>query len=124
MRTGRPWAGPHAGNLRRGGSASGLPSGDVEDEECIPEFVGHIHAPVVAGLQSSINILENSACYYSRLSPRGMLIRKLLSLFVDLGPLMMDVEKVPWHFSINERKRICSSGLAGQIGMIRLFSCP
>jgi hypothetical protein len=41
-----------------------------------------------------------------------MLIRKLLSLFVDLDPVMMDVEKVPWHFSINERKRICSSGLA------------
>jgi hypothetical protein len=48
---------------------------DVQDEKLIPELVSYFQAPILARLQSAINVLKNPSRHQGRLFPGRLLVR-------------------------------------------------
>ncbi|MDT4740332.1 hypothetical protein RPS27_21695 [Bradyrhizobium sp. WYCCWR 12699] len=74
---------------------------DVQNVKRVLRFVGDFHSLVRTGRQLSIDALEHLTGRHGRFLPSGVLVREVLSLFVDELMFVGNVEKVSRHFGKN-----------------------
>jgi len=72
-------------------------SEDVENVQRVLELIRYFHPPIPAGRKLTVYALEHLSGRYGGLLPRCMLVRKLLTLAVDLDALVRNVKEIPRH---------------------------
>lgn len=63
----------------------------------VPELVGDLEPPNMAGLKAAVEVLQDAAGGYGRFSPSRMLVRQILAVRVDLHFITVDVEVIKRH---------------------------
>jgi hypothetical protein len=61
------------------------------------ELVGHLHSPIVAGLQPAVDALKYLASGDRSLFPRCVRVWQLFTLQVGLMRIVIDMEKITRH---------------------------
>ena len=76
----------------------------MQDEQRVPKFVGDIHAPIVARLQSAVETLQDLASHYGRFFPCGVLIGQLFAFPINLDDVVMNIEKISRHVEATQKE--------------------
>jgi hypothetical protein len=90
---------PRLGDERLSSSAAlrgllWLLSLDAQDKERVLKLVRHFHPPIAPRRQLSVHALKHLPRRDRCLVPSGVLVRKLRTGLVDLGPFVPNVEEV------------------------------
>jgi len=121
----------HVGGLRTNRRPARSPSRrplcvNMNDVERVRELVCHFQAPLRAGPQPTVHALDHLARGHSCLLPGRMHVRKLLTFEVELGSIVIDVEKVSRHDETrsggveHSRNAFVAVAVPGALEIIRL----
>jgi hypothetical protein len=70
---------------------------DVNDKERVSELVSDFHSPRRTRFQSAVDVAEDFPGCYCRFGPRGMFVRELPPIRVELVTAIEEGKKIAWH---------------------------
>jgi hypothetical protein len=70
---------------------------DVQDVQRVLKLVCDFHAPFPARRQLAVYVSQHLASRDCSFPPRGMFVWQFLALIIELGSVVVGVEKIPGH---------------------------